>query len=98
MRIANAIVPASMFAAAALFVLTPAELTQAQGPGARPDLDAIKRDYRRPAPRPIENQLLVDLGRALFFDPRISASGKTRLRKLPFSGTRLCGDRCAPAQ
>jgi len=77
MRIANAIVPASMFAAAALFVLTPAELTQAQGPGARPDLDAIKRDYRRPAPRPIENQLLVDLGRALFFDPRISASGKT---------------------
>jgi len=77
MRIANAIVPASMFVAAALFVLTPAELTQAQGPGARPDLDAIKRDYRRPAPRPIENQLLVDLGRALFFDPRISASGKT---------------------
>jgi len=66
-----------MFVAAALFVLTPAELTQAQGPGARPDLDAIKRDYRRPAPRPIENQLLVDLGRALFFDPRISASGKT---------------------
>src|SRR5258707_14550710 len=77
MRIANAIVPASMFAAAALFVLTPAELTQAQGPGARPDLDAIKRDYRRPAPRPVENQLLVDLGRTLFFDPRISASGKT---------------------
>ncbi len=77
MKIANAIVPASMFAAAALFVLTPAELTQAQGPGARPDLDAIKRDYRRPAPRPVENQLLVDLGRTLFFDPRISASGKT---------------------
>jgi cytochrome c peroxidase len=77
MKIANTIVPASMLAAAALFVLTPAELTQAQGPGARPDLDAVKRDYRRPAPRPLENQLLVDLGRALFFDPRISASGKT---------------------
>src|SRR5258708_4272776 len=77
MKIANAIVPASMLAAAALFALTPAGLTQAQGPGARPDLDAIKRDYRRPTPRPVENQLLVDLGRALFFDPRISSSGKT---------------------
>ncbi len=77
MKIANAIVPASMFAAAALFVLTPAGLTHAQGPGSRPNLDAIKRDYRRPAPRPAENQLLVDLGRALFFDPRISASGRT---------------------
>ena len=39
--------------------------------------DAIKRDYRRPAPRPVGNQALVDLGRDLFFDPRISASGKT---------------------
>jgi cytochrome c peroxidase len=77
MKIANAIVPASIFAAAALFVLVPVELTHAQGSGARPDLDAIKRDYRRPAPRPVENQLVVDLGRALFFDPRISASGKT---------------------
>ncbi len=69
MRIANAIVTASVLAAAGLFV--PAEPTQAQG------LDAIKRDYRRPAPRPVENQALADLGRALFFDPRISASGKT---------------------
>jgi cytochrome c peroxidase len=77
MKIANAVVPASIFAAAALFVLAAAELTQAQGPGAGPDLDAIKRDYRRPAPHPVDNRLLVDLGRALFFDPRISASGKT---------------------
>src|SRR5260370_16802061 len=77
MKIANAIVPASMLAAAPLVVSAPVELTQWQGPGARPDLDAIKRDYRRPAPRPVENPLLVDLGRALFFDPRISASGKT---------------------
>src|SRR6266849_2125453 len=69
MRIANAIVTASVLAAAGLFV--PADPTQAQG------LDAIKRDYRRPAPRPVENQALADLGRALFFDPRISASGKT---------------------
>jgi cytochrome c peroxidase len=77
MKIANAMVPARVLAAAVLFVLAPAELTQAQGPATRPDLGAIKRDYRRPAPRPVENQSLVDLGRALFFDPRISASGKT---------------------
>jgi cytochrome c peroxidase len=77
MKIANALVAVSLFVTAALFVLTPAELTQAQGPGARPNLDAIKRDYRRPPPRPADNPLLVDLGRALFFDPRISASGKT---------------------
>src|SRR5260370_18802460 len=77
MKIANAIVPASMLAAAALFVLAPVELTQAQGPGARPDLDAIKLDYRRPGPRPVENPLLVDLGRALFFVPPISASRTT---------------------
>src|SRR5262249_31419624 len=70
MRIAKAIVTASLLAAAGLFVLTPAEPTQAQG------LDAIKRDYRRPAPRPIENRALVNLGPDLFFAPRISASGK----------------------
>ena len=46
----------------------------AQGTGA---LDATKRDYQRPAPSPVENQALVDLGQALFFDTRISASGKT---------------------
>jgi cytochrome c peroxidase len=37
----------------------------------------LKRDYRRPPPRPIENPALVNLGRELFFDPQISASGKT---------------------
>jgi cytochrome c peroxidase len=36
-----------------------------------------KEQYRRPAPPRIENQALVDLGRELFFEPRISASGKT---------------------
>jgi len=46
-------------------------------PAGVPDLTSIKRDYRRPLPRPVENQALVDLGRDLFFDPRISASGKT---------------------
>ena len=76
MRIAQSIA-VSALVAAGLLVLGRAELTQAQGVGARPNLDAIKRDYRRPAPRPVENQALADLGRDLFFDPRISASGKT---------------------
>ena len=37
----------------------------------------LKADYRRPAPLPVENKALVNLGRDLFFDARISASGKT---------------------
>jgi len=41
------------------------------------DVTNLKREYRRPPPHPIENQALVDLGRDLFFEPRISASGKT---------------------
>jgi cytochrome c peroxidase len=60
----------------ALFVLAQAPPTGAQGTG-QPDFAAMKRDYRRPPPRPIENQALADLGRDLFFEPRISASGKT---------------------
>lgn len=40
-------------------------------------LDAMKSMYRREPPQPIANQPLVDLGRELFFDPTISASGKT---------------------
>jgi cytochrome c peroxidase len=76
MRIATTIVTVGVLATCFL-ALERAELTQAQGVGARPDLDATKRDYRRPAPRRADNQALVDLGRDLFFDPRISASGKT---------------------
>jgi cytochrome c peroxidase len=38
---------------------------------------SMKADYKRPAPRPVENAALVDLGRSLFWDPRASASGKT---------------------
>ncbi len=41
------------------------------------DLDRMKAEYRRPPARPIENAALVELGRDLFFDPVISASGKT---------------------
>ena len=40
-------------------------------------LAAMKADYKRPPPRPVENQALVDAGRLLFWDPRVSASGKT---------------------
>src|ERR1700726_4484544 len=62
-------------AAGCLIVLVPTSPAPAQSP--QPNLTALKRDYRRPPPRPVENQALVDLGRELFFDPQISASGKT---------------------
>ena len=41
------------------------------------DTTAPRQAYRHPAARPVENRALADLGRDLFFDPRISASGKT---------------------
>jgi len=63
---------AALTALAAAAVLADTASVQAQS-----DLSAIKQQYRRPPPRPIENQALVDLGRDLFFDPTISASGKT---------------------
>ena len=40
-------------------------------------LARMKAEYKRPAPRPVENTALVDLGRLLFWDTRISASGTT---------------------
>ena len=49
---------------------------QEEIPSAR-RLASMKADYKRPPPRKIENQDLVDLGRSLFWDPRVSASGKT---------------------
>jgi cytochrome c peroxidase len=60
---------AVLLAAAGIFVLTK--------PAPAQDLNTIKADYRRPPPRPVENQALAKLGRKLFFDTRISASGKT---------------------
>jgi cytochrome c peroxidase len=42
-----------------------------------PDMTALKQAYRRPAPRPVENPALVELGRELFFAPQLSASGKS---------------------
>jgi cytochrome c peroxidase len=41
------------------------------------ELAAMKSEYRRPAARPVESRTLADLGRFLFWDPRVSASGKT---------------------
>jgi cytochrome c peroxidase len=41
------------------------------------EIAAMKADYKRPPPRPVENPALVELGRTLFWDPRVSASGKT---------------------
>ena len=41
------------------------------------DLATLRQEYRRPPPRPVENAALVGLGRALFFEPRLSASGTT---------------------
>jgi cytochrome c peroxidase len=41
------------------------------------ELASIKRDHRRPPPLPVTNPALVELGRELFHDPQISASGKT---------------------
>ena len=41
------------------------------------ELAAMKAEYRRPAARPVENRALADLGRLLFWDPRVSASGNT---------------------
>ena len=44
---------------------------------AQTDPAEFKADYRRPAAKVIENRDLVDLGRLLFWDPRVSASGTT---------------------
>jgi cytochrome c peroxidase len=41
------------------------------------EMVALKESYRRPAARAVEDPRLVDLGRLLFWDPRVSASGKT---------------------
>jgi cytochrome c peroxidase len=73
MGVARSITAVAVLAALGLIVFAPLGPAPAQAP----DLTALKRDYRRPPPVAVENQALVDLGRELFFDPRISASGKT---------------------
>jgi cytochrome c peroxidase len=62
--------------AGSFFIIVAAGSAPAQN-AAADALAATKREYRRPPPKPVENQALVDLGRDLFFETRISASGKT---------------------
>jgi cytochrome c peroxidase len=69
--IAFIVATAILLAAAGVLALTQSQPAPAQ------DLKAIKADYRRPAALPVENKALANLGRDLFFDTRISASGKT---------------------
>jgi cytochrome c peroxidase len=71
MSVAKLIATVSVLATTGVLILIRAEPTQAQS------LDAIKSDYQRPAPHAVENKALIDLGHELFFDARISASGKT---------------------
>src|SRR5262245_54253697 len=61
-------------AVAATGLALTATAVAAQSPA---ELARMKAEYRRPAPQPVENRALVDLGRLLFWDPRISASGTT---------------------
>jgi cytochrome c peroxidase len=58
---------------AAALALTAASAA-AQSPA---ELARMKAEYRRPAALPVENRALADLGRLLFWDPRVSASGTT---------------------
>jgi cytochrome c peroxidase len=60
------------------FVPPPAAAETIPGLAISPtELSAMKAEYKRPQPRPVENKALVDVGRLLFWDPRASASGKT---------------------
>jgi cytochrome c peroxidase len=61
---------------ALLAIAAGVSIAAAQSP-ADADLAALKELYRRPPARPVENAALVDLGKALFWDPRVSASGQT---------------------
>jgi cytochrome c peroxidase len=64
-----------MLAAAAALMILGTDV-RAQDVSER-ELAAMKSEYRRAPPRPIENPALVELGRLLFWDPRLSASGRT---------------------
>lgn len=59
---------------AAIGVVLTAMPAVAQAPA---ELARMKAEYHRPAAQPVENRALVNLGRLLFWDPRISASGTT---------------------
>ena len=56
----------------ALGSINQVDLAYAQAPAS-----ALKDQYKRAPARPVENKALVELGRELFSDPQLSASGKT---------------------
>jgi cytochrome c peroxidase len=64
----------SVMCAVACLVSVHPQLAHAEDVAA---LQSLKELYKRPASRAIENAALVELGRLLFWDPRVSASGKT---------------------
>jgi cytochrome c peroxidase len=41
------------------------------------DMATMKAEYKRPPARPVKDQAIIDLGRQLFWDTRVSGSGKT---------------------
>ena len=76
-----------------------AVLADAQTPMPSPHrLAAMKADYRRPPPRPIENPALVDLGRSLFWDSRDIGVRQDSVRQLPLSLSGLGDDRAQEPQ
>jgi cytochrome c peroxidase len=85
----------SVVVAASFSAVTWALPAQAQAPQPAPDIRELKALYQRPPARPIENKALVELGRLLFWDPRISGSGKTACVTchLPYLGWATTDDR-----
>jgi cytochrome c peroxidase len=77
-----AVLPLALVASIATGTSSP---SMAQTPS---DIAKMKAEYRRPAPRAVDNRALVDLGRLLFWDPRVSASGTTACASchLPYLG------------
>jgi cytochrome c peroxidase len=76
-------IAALILAAATGSVLAVAQ-AQEGTPSAR-QLASLKADYKRPPPKAPESQALADLGRSLFYDPRVSASGKTACASCHYS-------------
>jgi cytochrome c peroxidase len=68
--------PSRTIAVVLLLAATPSNAVAGQQLSAA-DIAAAKVAYQRPAPPPVENPALVELGRLLFWDPRASASGRT---------------------
>jgi cytochrome c peroxidase len=65
---------AAVAVAVACMALEPAA---AQDLPSAAELARMKAEYKRSAPRPVENKALVEVGKQLFWDTRVSASGKT---------------------